>query len=549
LLKEITISNYALIDYLRIDLSKGFTTITGETGAGKSIILGGLSLALGKRAEPNLVKDKTKKCFVDLLFSLKNLELKNLFNSLNLDYDTLTTIRREIIPSGKSRAFVNDTPVNLEILQKLSFELIDIHSQFQNHFIIKEEYQMDILDLLAKNQNLIERYTLNFSCFKEVKNKINKLESSRFNMNQEKDYNTYLLNEINSIDFSDSLDSMEKALKKISNSEEINMTFNQISNILQNEENGISIKLNEVRVSLKKISNISNEYKRIFERIESVIIELDDIVRDVRNENDIMEFNPEMRKILSEKLEKIYSLFRKHQVDKLDDLILIKEKLEKRVSETENIDAIINEEKKKLVEIELLLNELSKKISQQRKKVIPVLKSKMEKLLKDMGMVNTSFKIELYDSDFFLNKGRDKLLFNFSANKGGILGPLSKTASGGELSRIMLALKSILSNYKNLPTIIFDEIDTGVSGEIANSIGRIMKSMSINMQVISITHLPQVAAKANNHLKVFKKTRNNRTSTELKNLNFNERVSEIAEMLSGDESAVSAYDLAKELLN
>ena len=549
MLKEITISNYALIDYLRIDLSKGFTTITGETGAGKSIILGGLSLALGKRAEPNLVKDKTKKCFVDLLFSLKNLELKNLFNSLDLDYDTLTTIRREIIPSGKSRAFVNDTPVNLEILQKLSFELIDIHSQFQNHFIIKEEYQMDILDLLAKNQNLIEKYTLNFSYFKEVKNKINKLESSRFNMNQEKDYNTYLLNEINSIDFSDSLDSMEKALKKISNSEEINTTFNQISNILQNEENGISIKLNEVRVSLKKITNISNEYKRIFERIESIIIELDDIVRDVRNENDIMEFNPEMREILSEKLEKIYSLFRKHQVDKLDDLILIKGRLEKKVSETENIDAIINEEKKKLVELELLLNELSKKISQQRKKVIPVLKSQMEKLLKDMGMVNTSFKIELYDSDIFLNKGRDKLLFNFSANKGGLLGPLSKTASGGELSRIMLALKSILSNYKNLPTIIFDEIDTGVSGEIANCIGRIMKSMSINMQVISITHLPQVAAKANNHLKVFKITRNEKTSTELKNLNFNERVSEIAEMLSGDESAVSAYDLAKELLN
>ena len=549
MLKEITISNYALIDYLRIDLSKGFTTITGETGAGKSIILGGLSLALGKRAEPNLVKDKTKKCFVDLIFSLKNLELKNLFNSLDLDYDTLATIRREILPSGKSRAFVNDTPVNLEILQKLSIELIDIHSQFQNHFIIKEEYQMDILDLLAKNQSLIEKYTLNFSYFKEVQNKINKLESSRFNMNQEKDYNTYLLNEIHSIDFSDSLDSMEKALKKISNSEEINTTFNQISNILQNEENGISIKLNEVRVSLKKITNISNEYKRIFERIESIIIELDDIVRDVRNENDIMEFNPEMREILSEKLEKIYSLFRKHQVDKLDDLILIKGKLEKKVSETENIDTIINEEKKKLVELELLLNELSKKITQQRKKVIPILKNQMQKLLKEMGMVSTSFKIELYDSDIFLNKGKDKLLFNFSANKGGLLGPLSKTASGGELSRIMLALKSILSNYKNLPTIIFDEIDTGVSGEIANCIGRIMKSMSINMQVISITHLPQVAAKADNHLKVFKITRNKKTSTELKNLNFNQRVSEIAEMLSGDESAVSAHDLAKELLN
>ena len=549
MLKELTISNYALIDYLKVDLTQGFTSITGETGAGKSILLGGLSLALGKRADLNLVKDKTKKCFVDLLFSITNLNLKNLFDSLDIDYDSLTTVRREIIPSGKSRAFINDTPVNLETLQKISYELIDIHSQFQNHFIIKEEYQIDILDLLAKNQNLIEKYNLNFFSFKELKNKIDKLEASRVNMNQEKDYNTHLLNEIKAIDVSESVDSIEQKFNQLSNSEEINTTFNQILNIFQHEENGINVKFNQVRFLIKKISNISIEYKRIFERIESIIIELDDIVRDVRNENDIMEFNPEMREILNLKLEKIYSLFRKHQVDKLDDLILIKGRLEKKVSETENIDAIINEEKKKLVELELLLNVLSKKISQQRKKVIPVLKSKMEKLLKDMGMVNTSFKIELYDSDIFLNKGRDKLLFNFSANKGGLLGPLSKTASGGELSRIMLALKSILSNYKNLPTIIFDEIDTGVSGEIANCIGRIMKSMSINMQVISITHLPQVAAKANNHLKVFKVTRNEKTSTELKNLNFNERVSEIAEMLSGDESAVSAYDLAKELLN
>ena len=549
MLKELTISNYALIDYLKVDLSQGFTSITGETGAGKSILLGGLSLALGKRADTNLVKDKTKKCFVDLLFSINNLDLKSFFNSLDLDYDPLTTIRREIIPSGKSRAFINDTPVNLEILQKLSFELIDIHSQFQNHFIIKEEYQIDILDLLAKNQSLIEKYTLNFSSFKDVKNKIDKLEASRLNINQEKDYNIHLLNEIKPIDFNNSIDSMEQTFNKLNNSEEINIIFNQISNILQNDENGISIKLNEVRASLKKVTNISLEYKRIFERIDGVIIELDDIIKDVRGENDIIEFNPEMKEILSQKLEKIYSLFRKHGVNKLDDLILVRERLERKVSETENIDIRINDEKKKLVEIKLILNELSNAISQNRKKVIPVLKSQMEKLLKEMGMLNTFFKIELQDSDIFLKKGKDKLVLNFSANKGAPLGPLKKTASGGELSRIMLALKSILSNYKNLPTIIFDEIDTGVSGEVANSIGRIMKNMAMNMQVISITHLPQVAAKATNHFKVFKTIRDEKTSTELKNLNFAERVSEIAEMLSGDESAESAYDLAKELLN
>ena len=549
MLKELTISNYALIDYLKVDLTQGFTSITGETGAGKSILLGGLSLALGKRADLNLVKDKTKKCFVDLLFSITNLNLKNLFDSLDIDYDSFTTVRREIIPSGKSRAFINDTPVNLETLQKISYELIDIHSQFQNHFIIKEEYQIDILDLLAKNQNLIEKYNLNFFSFKELKNKIDKLKSSRVDMNQEKDYNTHLLNEIKAIDVSESVDSIEQKFNQLSNSEEINTTFNQILNILQHEENGVNVKLNQVRFLIKKISNISIEYKRIFERIESVIIELDDITKDIRNENDIIEFNPAMKEILSQKLEKIYSLFRKHEVNKLDDLILIKEKIERKVSDTENLDITINENKKKLVETKLVLNKLSEKIRQRRNKVIPLLKSQMENLLKDMGMLNTIFKIELKDSDIFLKNGKDKLLFNFSANKGTPLGPLNKTASGGELSRIMLALKSILSNYKNLPTIIFDEIDTGVSGEIANSIGRIMKNMAINMQVISITHLPQVAAKANNHFKVFKTIRNQKTSTELKNLNFNERVSEIAEMLSGDESTSSASDLAKELLN
>ena len=437
----------------------------------------------------------------------------------------------------------------METLQKISYELIDIHSQFQNHFIIKEEYQIDILDLLAKNQNLIEKYNLNFFSFKELKNKIDKLEASRVNMNQEKDYNTHLLNEIKAIDVSESVDSIEQKFNQLSNSEEINTTFNQILNILQHEENGINVKLNQVRFLIKKISNISIEYKRIFERIESVIIELDDITKDIKNENDIIEYNPEMKEILSQKLEKIYSLFRKHEVNKLDDLMLIKEKIERKVSDTENLDITINENKKKLVETKLVLNKLSEKIRQRRNKVIPVLKSQMENLLKDMGMLNTIFKIELKDSDIFLKNGKDKLLFNFSANKGTPLGPLNKTASGGELSRIMLALKSILSNYKNLPTIIFDEIDTGVSGEIANSIGRIMKNMAINMQVISITHLPQVAAKANNHFKVFKTIRNQKTSTELKNLNFNERVSEIAEMLSGDESTSSASDLAKELLN
>ena len=549
MLKELTISNYALIDYLKVDLSQGFTSITGETGAGKSILLGGLSLGLGKRADFNLVKDKTKKCFVDLVFSIENLNLKTFFNSFDLDYDPITTIRREIIPSGKSRAFVNDTPVNLEVLQRLSNEFVDIHSQFQNHSIIEEEYQIDILDMLAKNQDLINTYTKHFFSLKQVEKEIFKLKESKLNMNKEKDYNNYLLKEINILDLNESTDLIEKEFNKLSNTEEINITFNHISNILLNEDNGVSSKLNEVRASIKKIIHISKEYKNIYKRIESVIIELDDITNNVKDENHNIEFNPNMKEILGRKLEKIYSLFRKHNVNNVKDLILIKERLENKVLDAENIDIMIYDKQKTLALIKVNLNKLSKKIRKNREKVIPVLKDNMENLLKEMGMLNILFRIELQDSNVFLKKGKDNLIFNFSANKGTPLGPLNKTASGGELSRIMLALKSILSNYKNLPTIIFDEIDTGVSGEIANSVGRIMKNMSKNLQVISITHLPQVAAKANNHLKVFKIVKNKKTSTVIKNLSFKERVSEIASMLSGDQTAESAHDLAKELLN
>jgi len=549
LLKELTISNYALIDYLKVDLSQGFTSITGETGAGKSILLGGLSLGLGKRADFNLVKDKTKKCFVDLVFSIENLNLKTFFNSFDLDYDPITTIRREIIPSGKSRAFVNDTPVNLEVLQRLSNEFVDIHSQFQNHSIIEEEYQIDILDMLAKNQDLINAYTKHFFSLKQVEKEIFKLKESKLNMNKDKDYNNYLLNEINILDLNESTDLIEKEFNKLSNTEEINITFNHISNILLNEDNGVSSKLNEVRASIKKIIHISKEYKNIYKRIESVIIELDDITNNVKDESHNIEFNPNMKEILGRKLEKIYSLFRKHNVNNVKDLILIKERLENKVLEAENIDIMIYDKQKTLALIKVNLNKLSKKIRKNREKVIPVLKDNMENLLKEMGMLNILFRIELQDSKVFLKKGKDNLIFNFSANKGAPLGPLNKTASGGELSRIMLALKSILSKYKNLPTIIFDEIDTGVSGEIASSVGRIMKNMSKNLQVISITHLPQVAAKANNHLKVFKIVKNKKTSTVIKNLSFKERVSEIASMLSGDQTAESAYDLAKELLN
>ncbi len=549
MLRELTISNYALIDYLRVDLSQGFTSITGETGAGKSILLGGLSLGLGKRADFNLVKDKTKKCFVDLVFSVENLNLKTFFSSFDLDYDPITTIRREIIPSGKSRAFVNDTPVNLEVLQKLSNEFVDIHSQFQNHSIIKEEYQIDILDMLAKNQDLIKNYTKNFSSLKQVEKEIEKLEESKSNMHREKDYNNHLLNEIKTLDLNEPVDLIEQRFNKFSNSEEINIIFNQIFNTMLNEDNGVSLKINEVRASIKKIIHISKEYKKLFKRIESVIIELDDIINDVKEEIQNVEFNPEMKEILGKKLEKVYSLFRKHNVNSMKDLILIKKGLEKKVLETENIDININNKQERLTALKIKLNGLSKKIRRSREKVIPTLKGKMENLLKEMGMLNILFKIELQDSRIFLKKGKDNLIFNFSANKGAPLGPLNKTASGGELSRIMLALKYILSNYKNLPTIVFDEIDTGVSGEIASSVGRLMKNMSKNLQVISITHLPQVAAKANNQLKVFKIVKNKKTSTEIKNLNFKERVSEIASMLSGEQTAESAYDLAKELLN
>ena len=368
-------------------------------------------------------------------------------------------------------------------------------------------------------------------------------------MNQQNDYNTFQLNELSSIDFNTSLELLEQEYNKLSNSEDLNITFNQISIALQNDENGVREKLNEIRSLTKKIVDISKEYQVFFERLDTIIIELDDLTENIKSESEIIEYSPEKKEILNSKLEKIYSLFRKHNVNKLDDLKIIKERLEKKITDNQSFKEKISKEKYKLDEINSKLVDLSQKITVNRKKVIPVLKKKLNTILNDMGMIYTIFKIELQDSSIFLKNGKDKLSLNFTANKGGPTGPLSKNASGGELSRIMLALKSILSNYKNLPTIIFDEIDTGVSGEIANSIGRIMRGMGKNMQVISITHLPQVAAKANNHFKVFKKVINGDTLTKLKNLSFDERVSEIAEMLSGEQSAERAYDLAKELLN
>jgi len=550
LLKEITISNYALIDYLRIDLSKGFTSITGETGAGKSIILGGLSLALGKRAEPNLVKDKTKKCFVDLLFSLKNLELKNLFNSLDLDYDTLTTIRREIIPSGKSRAFINDSPVNLLQLSKIGSRIIDIHTQHENINILDLDFQFEIIDAFSNNNELVDEFRSIFNQYQELQRKIEKLKLDKDNLNQSIDYNKFILNELDSANlFEENLEDLEKNQVFLSNFEVISEELSFINNLLIDENIGIQTNIQKLLNSLSKISGKTENLNNLYERVLNLSTELDDINHELNEQFESLENNPEKLSLLIQKIDTVNTLLRKHSVNSIKDLKLVRDEFASKVDSTESIDEKIEEFEIKLNDLKDQLSKISKSITKKRMDAIPEFTTDIELILKDLGMENAKFKIELNPSNNFNFFGMDDINFMFQANKGYEFKDLKSSASGGEMSRIMLAVKSIIAKYRKIPSIIFDEIDTGVSGAISQKMGHIMRSLSKYVQTFSITHIPQIAAMGSAHYKIYKYDEDNITKTTIIKLSEEERIVEIAKMLEGSSISESAINHAKRLMN
>jgi len=550
MLTSLTIKNYALIEHLQVDFNTGFTIITGETGAGKSILLGGLSLILGKRADLSSLRDKNSKCIIEAVFDVTNYNLENLYTANDLDYEPQTIIRREILPSGKSRAFVNDSPVNLSSLQTLGVHLIDIHSQHETLQLVDDEFQFQVIDALADNKKSLEQYSTKLSVYKALKKELDVLITFQREAIKEHDYNTFLLKELIDANLKENeLEGLEEEYELLNNVEVLQEKLTIASQLLSEEQMGVLNTLTELKHTLQNASTLSNKYTDIYNRVNSSLIELDDVFTELEGLQNNLDADPKRLMEVSGKLTVLNNLMQKHVVNTISELIEIRETLSQKVSDTENIDATIQGKETEITTVKLALDTIAERIHKKRSAAIPKLKKKLETILSSLGIPNAQFNISLELNETYYNNGKEVLSFLFSANKGGHFNPLKKAASGGELSRIMLAIKSILTQYINLPTIMFDEIDTGVSGEISNKMGDIMATMSTTMQVFSITHLPQIAAKGNTHFKVYKEDVNNVTITNLVKLDHDERVVEIAQMLGGLDLSNSAIAHAKQLLN
>ncbi|WP_372745019.1 DNA repair protein RecN [Lutibacter sp.] len=550
MLTNLSIKNYALIESLSVNFKDNLSIITGETGAGKSILLGALGLVLGKRADSGTLKDTTTKCIIEAQFSIGNYKLESFFAENDIDFEKETIIRREILPNGKSRAFINDTPTTLQILLGLSELLIDVHSQHQTLELADVNFQFHIIDALAKNSAKIESYKRGLVLFNKLNKELNKLKKDQEVAKEQYEYNLHLFNELNLAKFVvDEQEVIEQSLDKLNNIEEIKLNLSEAQAIGLNEEVGVQSLLIAFTQNLNKITSYSPEYKELYDRALAVKIEFDDIASEIENLNENVDFDASELEKLNDRLQLIYNLQKKHNVQTIAELLEIQEALSVKVDAVQNSSSTIKAKEKEVKEVAEKIDVLAKTIFVEREKAIPVLIEKLETSLANLGMENTRFSIKIKHSNQYYQNGKDELQLLISANKGANFGELKKVASGGEMSRIMLTVKAILSEYLKLPTIIFDEIDTGVSGDVSQKMADIMQQMSDNMQVITITHLPQIAAKGKQHYKVYKEDIDNNIVTQLKKLTENERVNEIAEMLGGKNITSTAIEHAKQLLN
>jgi DNA repair protein RecN (Recombination protein N) len=550
MLKEIKINNYALIDSIEMSFNSGMTSITGETGAGKSILLGGLSLVLGSRVDNSKIINKQTKCFVEATFDINEYDLNSFFDLNSLDYEKETILRREVIPSGKSRAFINDTPVNLDVLSKLGNTLIDIHSQHNNLTLLDNNFKYLILDSLSNNEKLVVDYNKEFGALKEIEIEIEKIEKNKLNLDEQSDYNNYLLKEFEGLKLEDlNLNNLKEQVKELDNIEETLTISANIINEINNDEIGVNDKLSLYVREINKISENSSKLKSFKNKFIEIKNDLIDLTNDYESYINNLESKDTESNVFKESLDLIYSLQNKHRVNSIEELINIKNDLLKKIDDHENFDKKIMKLKLKRDNIIKSLNKVADRLHQGRKKAIPIFIEKMNNNFMDLGMENSKIKIEISKSKELQKNGNSLIEFLFKGNKGTNYNELKNIASGGEVSRIMLSIKSILSKYKKLSAIIFDEIDTGVSGIVSSKVANLMYNMSRNMQVLAITHLPQVASKGDNHFKVFKYEDRNRTITDIKLLNKSDRINEIAEMLSGKKLNKSAKELANQLLN
>lgn len=549
MLRVLGIKNFALIEDISLEFIDNFSIITGETGAGKSIILGALSLLLGKRADLNSIRNSEKKCVIEGQFSVGAFNLKSLFEDLDLDYEEETIIRREILPSGKSRAFVNDTPVRLSNLSELGVHLIDIHSQHETLSIGNQNYQYDVLDTVAQNSGIKEEYEKNYKLLNTLRKEFDDLKSKQVKADQAYDYNVFLLSELTEAKLKLGLqEELESKQSKLSHVEELQEKLGQSYQQLDEESIGVVAQLREINLQLRKASQLDPTLGELYQRIESILIEAEDISSETQSQLESLDADPKALEEVNERLQLIYTLQKKHHVSDIDDLLQVKENLEMQVSVKENAEKELHDAELQVSKQQEKLSKLAKELYESRLKTTKTISKVVEEMLSELGIPDARLHVKGRLDSSFNSRGADHFEWLFSANKGSEPQDIKRVASGGELSRITLAIKSLLAQYDNLPSIIFDEIDTGVSGDVATKMGVIMKKMSASLQVISITHLPQIAGMGQQHFKVYKTTQNEKTQSNIKVLKDQERVIELAEMLGGDKTSESALAHAQSLL-
>jgi len=550
LLTHLEIQNFALIEHLEVSFLEGMTCITGETGAGKSILLGGLSLVLGKRAEMSSLLDPSKKCVIEATFDLKGYDLEPLFSSLDLEYDNQTLLRREILPQGKSRAFINDSPVSLNILQQIGSKLIDIHSQNETQSLLESEHQFEVLDALAENNSLLIEFEDCLLAFKKTTKDHTYWSNLKSQSLDSLELKQFLFDELNAVELRPSQYSeLEAKIATLSHVEYLQSNLGECIQLLENETTGVFDQTLRLNVLSQGLSKKSDQFSSLNERMKGMSVEIEDLLDECKMLLENLESNPVEMEQLQAELDQLNGLFQKHKVLTVDELIEVKSSLEKELQETFDIEDKLNRLLVTKDQLETKLKTVSQTISQNRMQAAKTLEEELKSLVGKMGMPDAVFRIDFNPSPEFLLNGTDVISFQFSPNKGSQFNLLKKTASGGELSRIMLGVKFILSRYKKLPTLIFDEIDTGVSGKISDSVADLMIVLAQKLQVLTITHLPQVAAKGNHHFKVQKVTSGTTTRSQLIPLSNAERIEEIAMMLSGNQITPTAIAHAKQLMN
>lgn len=550
MLTQLTIKNFALIEELEASFSSGMTCITGETGAGKSILLGGLSLVLGKRADHSSLSDPNKKCVVEASFQIQDYALERLFEALDVDYDDHTVLRREILPQGKSRAFVNDTPVTLNVLEQISLCLIDLHSQNDTNRLLDHEYQFRVLDALAGNKKILADYKKTRSAFMETQSECNALKLASEEAKASYVLDEFMYQELLKLNLYEGMQAdLESKHSSLTHVDFLQSSIAEAIQLMENDSMGLLDQLLKLRSLASGLAQKSGQFSSLQQRFNGLFVEAEDLLNECKLQFENLESNPLELEKTQTRLDQLNSLLLKHKVNSSSDLMVIQQRLAQRLDTTSALDSKLKTLQDKEKEFKKSLDNLSSKLTKSRKDAIKILERELRMLVAKMGMDDASFKVDIAPSGVFMNHGSDQLNFQFKSNKSSEFKPLKKIVSGGELSRIMLAIKAILSSYIKLPTLIFDEIDTGVSGKISDSIAEVMVSMGQKLQLINITHLPQVAAKGDYHFKVLKKEQDGKILTQLFSLNKQARIEEIAMMLSGNQVTPTAIAHAKQLMN